>query len=165
MKVSILLILGLFFLVTKGVQAQDSTNVTTVIDSTNALVFADSLVTLFSQARAVHKIERFDQETKVEESAKSIMLRAYNLYGKLKYLHGLESKTLFSEKVFDEGIVASRELRAFPITLQFQKDKTALYNTNKPHVAICNGACGKCVTPDAKAIEHYQRITQQNNIK
>lgn len=163
MKVQWIFLLGLC-LSSWSVSAQDSTQ-TTPIDSSTAQVYADSLIQLFQKARAVYKLERFDANAEVKKSSKTIMVNAFNWYSKLKHIHGLKSKVLFSEHLFNEGTIASRELRAFPITIQLQKDKTTLYNTNKSHIAICNGTCGKCVTPDEAAIERYKKLTKQKLIE
>ncbi len=104
----------------------------------------DSLLQRFDAVLKQYNKERRKETQPNDISSEDLLRTAIKKYMYLKHIYGLHDKKLFTEELLDQGVVASRQLRSIPMTLMFQKDKSALYGTNMPHKAICDGSCGKC---------------------
>jgi hypothetical protein len=115
-----------------------------VLSNERAKELHDSILIRFEDVIKQYNIERISGNEVDNISAEDLLRTAVKKYMYLKHVYGLQNKILFSEAVFDKGVIACRQLRSIPMTLMFQKDKTSLYGTNLPHAAFCDGSCGKC---------------------
>lgn len=141
----------LLFLLYSGsltAQISDTTEVEisakVILPEKQAKELNDSLLQRFDAVLKQYNKERRKETQPNDISSEDLLRTAIKKYMYLKHIYGLHDKKLFTEDLLDQGVVASRQLRSIPMTLMFQKDKTALYGTNMPHKAICDGSCGKC---------------------
>ncbi len=140
----------LYFLYSGSLIAQisDTTEVDisakVILPEKQAKELNDSLLQRFDAVLKQYNKERRKETQPNDISSEDLLRTAIKKYMYLKHIYGLHDKKLFTEELLDQGVVASRQLRSIPMTLMFQKDKTALYGTNMPHKAICDGSCGKC---------------------
>jgi hypothetical protein len=151
MKALILVILSLLYINQVFGQELNSNEIDSlpkvILQEDKAKELRDTLLMRLDAVLKQYQRERRNESQTDEPTSEDLLRTAIKRYMYLKHVYGLYDKNLFTELVFDKGVIVSRQLRSIPITLMFQKDKTALYGTNMPHSAVCDGSCGKCSGP------------------